>query len=1792
MRPLLDKNILKPYLGPLRSVQKPSDISLEEFVKKSDSFLPHFPRDTARVRTLLKKCWKKETLEQKVNSAYPLVHERVLNLAAEFIHYKKQNGSSIERKLYAEMDLVSFFDRLLKKRPYVFYTANDRYMLRNEEIGDGGFEKIGTESEDHTLCMQDYLTYDEMKISALVSVSSMSCFINDGSRHNKGVEFKDGKFEKEGVIIGAVGARLKKKSVMEWQDCIITREQNSECSGYGNIRVSSLPGIWGRMWGSYLPLWDEMDPNKTGYLNIDGKKYFNTLVYRRRIQLTAEVILGEATKRAQSQGRKAYIHVVGLGLGVWRAINEQEEIFVDAWGMALGQIDTTHISDVDFSWIKVDECKGVKDGEKLHGVTLHFTMRSLHDPVPEGTLLVCTYAWDGNSLPGNEYWLEKLCSTGDGAAACSSQVAEIHNTFINPNVCGANLHIASKHGVEHIAQYAQRMTVDTGDKSQNLLGETCEVPTVMSDEWTKLGVQGTSGTRKDKEPSSQKTGELKEKDEVDSGQHQSSKDERKIEASQSQREKKNSRGKGQKGESYRKSSDSPHDRNNTEEVLVKNGDKHKHQKPHGEDKGDLQESHLNNGNRYKQNNITDSSGGSWADDRVNGFIDKEYSKRHVQEKPRRGNRRTFEGEQGFSRNHSRSNSRTKRRNSSKDGFHRNSSRKHWNTEYKDDGNQPNWVAQQGTRKNNNAKEKSRPSVERQDEQSGQKQKEMSLWDSVENSKSWDEDSVPRHNAQSSQLTNKHDRHSARHDKHYTQRQDRNSASRQERHSSRQDRHSVTRQDGHSSSRQNGYSHRQNSHSKHKHDVESTERRAQWTHGQEAQPSYRQSAQRHPAEKPNASHIQSAHSWTQQRSSQNSQTKDADAHKTQHPQGQDAHHSQVQDIQPSQAQDVQPLVCNAQPHQTQVIHPSVVEDKQPSHVQDMQASQVDCSGPLQTQNTLIAGIQTQNIQSSCVQTSETLTPISPQVQSLTNPLEQANDLEGVDGNLSQSNELGPLKTDTSLSSEKAEHSVEKESYLWCEVGPESGVEVIDIAEEKTEQQGKSQSYKGHSSRNPRDFDYSKDMYSSQHQYYSHIEGPLTSGPNFQNVKGYRESQGQWQGRGRSGRGQRPFKGENYHSQTPMESGKPRHSGRGRDYCNQQQHHPGYPHPRTKGKQVWPMDKISSDTSLSSRIGDHSSTASYRYSNNERQGQGRGKSYRGHRNNDNNYNCRIFTSSFNANNARYCGGNQQYTNGFDDKGKYDNCGSPGRGSYSYESRRDPNYSDDVRRYPMNSRKVNHFNPSGERKKQIPTECNPTQREKVPDCSVDTRKEVCSSGVSGHVNTAGSKGEWKESTRDEKDIRGEWKDSVRSKEVALVKDTSNTDPVHVQGEQEVILVTPSSSEESCVTSVNHSIGGGREQANLTGQRIVEEHVSREESVQEVKDYNGDGGHPREPKFADIKTDQQPCRERVASVDDSGFWCTKFESQKENWHQENLVEKLHPVPPLNTEIRQFTQSPAVAFQDQQPLLQHSQTISHMSQNIQLPQAISQVPQAIPPYSQGVAQQPSQPVPPMSQSIPHAVSQLSPGIGPLQAIPHCTPPFSQHMVQPVHGLLHQYPPIHQFPTMQPLHPQAFSHHLQGRPTMNASRQSFSQQPTQASQQASQHRLLHQGQPVHSKQITPMSYLLQQQQQQQLPQHHLNYEQHDTFPPPSEHTSYSSSPHCIMDDSQFLGKHSRVDVSRQNMMSYSQESPLSNSQSSQFSENLWTNYVPPNQLVLQPTLSPGLNQVTQVPDIAMPSLLSGLPLFS
>jgi hypothetical protein len=440
--------------------------TFEQLVKNSQTFhaLIPFPTKANRIVTIAGSDKKKQDIiTHQANTTRPLVDVKVLKLIDGFLAHKKKYGSAIEKKVYTAMNRDSFIDRLLTNRPIMFMTDADSYILRTSKHGSGGFEAIGTGKEKLPLILQDYLSYEEMQIAALLGVSTPTYFINDGSRTNKAVIGAAGTYQETGVYTGLVGARFEKPGLMEWQHILVTKEQNTVENGYGKHQQKSnqkaqLLGLWAHLYGVPLLTYDQVAQDVTGrFIALSGGHYFDTKIYKERMKLVLKPFFIDANDRGAQEGKKVYCHIVGLGLGVWQIDAVQARYLLEACNELLGQSSLPYIkslpyiSDVDFSWFPgtYQEIGGIKNGGHItrnhQSIAVHFSKRNPADKLQGADadkLLVAMYAWDGNAYPGNEYWDGQLSASGDPAAACCSTIAELQNPLINPNVSAQQLFVA------------------------------------------------------------------------------------------------------------------------------------------------------------------------------------------------------------------------------------------------------------------------------------------------------------------------------------------------------------------------------------------------------------------------------------------------------------------------------------------------------------------------------------------------------------------------------------------------------------------------------------------------------------------------------------------------------------------------------------------------------------------------------------------------------------------------------------------------------------------------------------------------------------------------------------------------------------------------------------------------------------------------------------------------------------------------------------------------------------------------------------------------------------------------------------------------------------------------------------------------------------------------------------------------------------------------------------------------------------------------------------------------------
>jgi len=198
---------------------------------------------------------------------------------------------------------------------------------------------VGTESEGK-MSITEYMTYDEIAISAFIGVSVPTLFINKGGRINRANIDDDKDKEPDGIYVALTGARFERRDKMESMHMLVRSDFTTKDSGYGcqadqNSPHFKLLKIWAEFYDIKLtenvrgfPSFDEvrdaLEPQQAGENNTTPRPawdpkhfeahqpnsytpivYINWHIYKKRIQYILEPFLEEANLRAKEEKKKS-----------------------------------------------------------------------------------------------------------------------------------------------------------------------------------------------------------------------------------------------------------------------------------------------------------------------------------------------------------------------------------------------------------------------------------------------------------------------------------------------------------------------------------------------------------------------------------------------------------------------------------------------------------------------------------------------------------------------------------------------------------------------------------------------------------------------------------------------------------------------------------------------------------------------------------------------------------------------------------------------------------------------------------------------------------------------------------------------------------------------------------------------------------------------------------------------------------------------------------------------------------------------------------------------------------------------------------------------------------------------------------------------------------------------------------------------------------------------------------------------------------------------------------------------
>lgn len=411
------KNISDEWLACLENHPKAgSDVDI---LKSSQTFqtdiCPMFPGEYQTAKLVERDSQIENEINTFARRAHTLIDSSVKKILSDFLENKLDSGSNEEKALYQNMSLEDFVKRLLSKRPLSISPYGFAY-LRDRT----------TAQVDSPLPLDDYLSNDEMQVSAFLVTATPTHFINQGEYTNVGNRQDVADFQRKGIYYGISGARLAKKDFLE-EELVY-------------FRPDRIMKDLAKRFSFFADEGSEGD-----FYEISESCFLDKTAYKKIMEVRISAFLKDAENQAKSLGKKAYLHVIPLGLELplfspslpmplqLILSGIQRQIYKD-------QIELHQFANIDtLNFSHFPGIKKAAEEEPIGTIKVLSSFRNTADKLDDDNLLLCAqYESHPGCFPGNEYWKNNRIGEGTTPALCST-IAELANPYINENI--TNLYI-------------------------------------------------------------------------------------------------------------------------------------------------------------------------------------------------------------------------------------------------------------------------------------------------------------------------------------------------------------------------------------------------------------------------------------------------------------------------------------------------------------------------------------------------------------------------------------------------------------------------------------------------------------------------------------------------------------------------------------------------------------------------------------------------------------------------------------------------------------------------------------------------------------------------------------------------------------------------------------------------------------------------------------------------------------------------------------------------------------------------------------------------------------------------------------------------------------------------------------------------------------------------------------------------------------------------------------------------------------------------------------------------------
>ena len=126
----------------LTQIAPANKINTKQLLQMSDTFTKTLKMKPPTIANwITAKSDDLETLTQYANDSYPILHENVLLLCQDFLRFKLEQGTPIEKNLYQKLTLITFIDRLIKKVIMIHKVVGVDSTIAYSDVGS--YQKLG-----------------------------------------------------------------------------------------------------------------------------------------------------------------------------------------------------------------------------------------------------------------------------------------------------------------------------------------------------------------------------------------------------------------------------------------------------------------------------------------------------------------------------------------------------------------------------------------------------------------------------------------------------------------------------------------------------------------------------------------------------------------------------------------------------------------------------------------------------------------------------------------------------------------------------------------------------------------------------------------------------------------------------------------------------------------------------------------------------------------------------------------------------------------------------------------------------------------------------------------------------------------------------------------------------------------------------------------------------------------------------------------------------------------------------------------------------------------------------------------------------------------------------------------------------------------------------------------------------------------------------------------------------------------------------------------------------------------